>query len=162
MLSNSQVFHLKDNMYFHPDSGWNTSVVGFSLTLQRFSFKYICLYFLPTGDGTEWQVWLRINFLFQGCLFWFPLWASWFHRQPTLPAVDCSSQLSWWISKHVVLPPFLEPLKLKHYVDSSIKINSQVLVTMFTTVLSNTPTEPTGMKKTFAFLYILQQKYLNL
>ena len=104
MLSNSQVFHLKDDAYFHPDLGWNTSVVGFSLTLQRFSFKYVCLYFLPTGDGTDWQVWLKINFLFQGCLFWFLLWASWFHRQPTLPAVDCSSQLSWWISKHVVLP----------------------------------------------------------
>ena len=52
MLSNSQVFHLKNDTYFHPDSGWNTSVVGFSLTLQRFSFKYVCLYFLPTGDGT--------------------------------------------------------------------------------------------------------------
>ena len=113
MLSNSQVFHLKDDAYFHPDLGWNTSVVGFSLTLQRFSFKYVCLYFLPTGDGTEWQVWLKINSLIQGCLFWFPLWASWFHRQPTLPAVDCSSQLSWWISKEtVVLPSFLEPLKL--------------------------------------------------
>ena len=53
MLSNSQVFYLKDDTYFHPDSGWNTSVVGFSLTLQRFSFKYVCLYFLPTGDETE-------------------------------------------------------------------------------------------------------------
>merc|ERR1712037_1087441 len=44
-----EVSHLPDDSYPHSDVGWNTSVVGFTLNLQRESFKYVALYFLPTG-----------------------------------------------------------------------------------------------------------------
>ena len=49
LMSIFQVSHLPDDSWCHQDVGWNTSVVGFTITMQRESFKYVALYFLPTG-----------------------------------------------------------------------------------------------------------------
>ena len=40
---------MESDTYFLQPVGWNTSIVGFKLTLSRYSSKYIFLYYLPTG-----------------------------------------------------------------------------------------------------------------
>ena len=40
---------MESDTYFLQPTGWNTSIVGFKLTLSRYSSKYIFLYYLPTG-----------------------------------------------------------------------------------------------------------------
>ena len=40
---------MESDTYFLQPAGWNTSIVGFKLTLSRYSSKYIFLYYLPTG-----------------------------------------------------------------------------------------------------------------
>ena len=40
---------MESDTYFLQPAGWNTSIVGFKLTLSRYSWKYIFLYYLPTG-----------------------------------------------------------------------------------------------------------------
>ena len=40
---------MESDTYFFQPAGWNTSIVGFKLTLSRYSSKYIFLYYLPTG-----------------------------------------------------------------------------------------------------------------
>ena len=45
----SQVAPLETDTFYIPATGWNTSIVGFKITMSRHSSKYIFLYYLPTG-----------------------------------------------------------------------------------------------------------------
>ena len=40
---------MESDTFYIPPAGWNTSIVGFKLTMSRHSSKYIFLYYLPTG-----------------------------------------------------------------------------------------------------------------
>ena len=196
--------------------GWNTSVVGFTLTLQRQSFKYVCLYFLPTGKSLDFFGWFRWNNIYVDgskisrnvCSDFFDEFPHPSHRLPCslwlashhtsgqnsfiifvpihpkcsvqyifskyspaaiilihlciysmysiyvyIAYTHCAgmnkSQSQCLIFAHVILLTgiylFVEQKCPLCQPDVLVAYFLQVLVTMFTTVLSNTPSEPTGL-----------------
>ena len=93
---------------------------------------------------------LTINICFKDSLLWFPQWVSWYHRPPTLLVVVFSPWIfwslftyTWWsYAKSLVLVERSNlRLKFPHLTNPNSPIIPQMLVNLFTSALSTTPSD---------------------
>ena len=93
---------------------------------------------------------LTINICFKDSLLWFPQWVSWYHPLPTLLVVAFSPWIFWSLFTYmrwsydkslVLVEPSNLRLKFPHLPNPNSPIIHQMLVNLFTSALSTTPSD---------------------